>query len=371
MTKQYCLQQHSTGIINLKDMERKVFQLTENGLTILLSLFSFFIFASVASFIRACYSRIIKAYHNGDDENIFARLSERSSCESCGTPLGILDLIPVFSCLVLLGRCRHCGEKFGYGHMAGELLFGIFGVLTAIFLYPLWNVSDEAAGILALISFACALGFLLLSGGTDLMTGFVWDFSSFWSMFFSVAFIALAGEKGHFFLFCTAGWLMYLVAMTGNTGYGDAAPISVVFSLAACCYAVSPLEAEAVSVYSLLCFIMAVSGIVHASALKLSEIKSRKEMEVFIKQEDIPAIAAESFRKEGECGDGVFLVTGCDRKDNGRPLSEASCSMSSSSDDCKNDNTDSRLRIPLVPHMLVALFTMFFIAMFTGGKSII
>ncbi len=33
-----------------------------------------------------------------------------SHCDTCGKKLGILDLIPVLSYLVLRGRCRYCGE---------------------------------------------------------------------------------------------------------------------------------------------------------------------------------------------------------------------------------------------------------------------
>ena len=32
-----------------------------------------------------------------------------SHCDSCDTRLGVLDLIPVFSYLILRGHCRHCG----------------------------------------------------------------------------------------------------------------------------------------------------------------------------------------------------------------------------------------------------------------------
>src|SRR5271167_891102 len=35
-------------------------------------------------------------------------VSPRSSCPSCGTPIGELDNIPVVSWLLLRGRCRHC-----------------------------------------------------------------------------------------------------------------------------------------------------------------------------------------------------------------------------------------------------------------------
>lgn len=36
---------------------------------------------------------------------------DRSRCEACGQTLGIRDLVPVFSWLLLKGRCRYCGVR--------------------------------------------------------------------------------------------------------------------------------------------------------------------------------------------------------------------------------------------------------------------
>ena len=38
-------------------------------------------------------------------------LTDRSRCPFCGQTLNWRDLIPVFSWLLLKGRCRYCGEK--------------------------------------------------------------------------------------------------------------------------------------------------------------------------------------------------------------------------------------------------------------------
>jgi len=45
----------------------------------------------------------------------------RSRCDSCGHPLGPLDLIPVASWLALRGRCRHCGARIGLTPLVMEL----------------------------------------------------------------------------------------------------------------------------------------------------------------------------------------------------------------------------------------------------------
>lgn len=49
----------------------------------------------------------------------------RSACPSCGTVLGPLDLVPVFSWLALRGRCRHCRAPIGWAYPATELATGL------------------------------------------------------------------------------------------------------------------------------------------------------------------------------------------------------------------------------------------------------
>jgi leader peptidase (prepilin peptidase)/N-methyltransferase len=45
----------------------------------------------------------------------------RSTCDHCGTRLGVRDLVPVVSYLSSRGRCRHCGEQVAPFHLAVEL----------------------------------------------------------------------------------------------------------------------------------------------------------------------------------------------------------------------------------------------------------
>lgn len=45
----------------------------------------------------------------------------RSCCEACGATLGVLDLVPLLSFLVLRGRCRHCGAPIASFHWHVEL----------------------------------------------------------------------------------------------------------------------------------------------------------------------------------------------------------------------------------------------------------
>ena len=46
---------------------------------------------------------------------------DRSRCEACGHVLGAGDMVPLFSWLLLKGRCRHCGAKLGIFYPLIEL----------------------------------------------------------------------------------------------------------------------------------------------------------------------------------------------------------------------------------------------------------
>ena len=68
-------------------------------------------------------------------------LKGRSRCPACGHTLGVLDLVPVFSWLLLRGRCRYCGKKVSVRYLLAELFFALVTVvcllrcdLTVVFL---------------------------------------------------------------------------------------------------------------------------------------------------------------------------------------------------------------------------------------------
>lgn len=59
-------------------------------------------------------------------------LSKSSYCPSCGHRLLPPDLVPVFSWLLLGGRCRYCGAKIPAGHAAAEIAFAAASVLCLL-----------------------------------------------------------------------------------------------------------------------------------------------------------------------------------------------------------------------------------------------
>lgn len=72
--------------------------------------------ASIASFLNLVAVRTIRG------ESI---IWPRSHCDSCGTRLENFDLIPVFSYIILKGRCRYCKQKFPITFFIVELVVGL------------------------------------------------------------------------------------------------------------------------------------------------------------------------------------------------------------------------------------------------------
>ena len=75
-----------------------------------------FIFGTVlASFITCTAGRLLA----GMDW-----INEHSHCDTCGHQLGVLDLFPIFSYVLLGGKCRYCGAKVPIRCLISEVLLG-------------------------------------------------------------------------------------------------------------------------------------------------------------------------------------------------------------------------------------------------------
>lgn len=55
----------------------------------------------------------------------------RSSCSSCGHNLAPWDLVPVFSWLILKGKCRYCKERIPVRCVVMEAVGGVFALTAA------------------------------------------------------------------------------------------------------------------------------------------------------------------------------------------------------------------------------------------------
>jgi len=89
---------------------------------ILLYSLVFFFGAISASFFNAWAERTIA------QKPIFGA---RSACPRCGQRIKFFDLAPVFSWLVLRGRCRACGQKIAGQYFWTEIILGLIFVLIA------------------------------------------------------------------------------------------------------------------------------------------------------------------------------------------------------------------------------------------------
>mgnify|MGYP001613985970 CR=1 FL=1 len=54
----------------------------------------------------------------------------RSSCTRCRQILAWYDLIPIFSYLILHGRCRYCGQTINWWYLVGELFISLAFVFS-------------------------------------------------------------------------------------------------------------------------------------------------------------------------------------------------------------------------------------------------
>ena len=84
-------------------------------LTIFLYIVIFLYGIVIGSFLNVLIFRIPKK------ENIV----QSSHCMNCGRKLGWRDMVPVFSYIILRGRCRHCGARISIQYPLIEALNGV------------------------------------------------------------------------------------------------------------------------------------------------------------------------------------------------------------------------------------------------------
>lgn len=140
-----------------------------------ISLIIFFVFLFgiiIGSFLNVCIIRLPRG------ESLFRRSSH---CMTCGEKIKPYDMIPVFSWLILRGKCRNCGEKISSRYPLVEFLCGIMWVLaflkfdisvqallTALFFSALivvgfmdWDTQTINSGVLMFIGLLAVLSFFL------------------------------------------------------------------------------------------------------------------------------------------------------------------------------------------------------------------
>lgn len=120
----------------------------------------------------------------------------RSMCLSCSEEIHWHDLVPLFSFLVLRGRCRHCQSKISWQYPLVELVTGlIFALLFWKFEYLFWSSIWLFA--LHLAFYAAAFSLALVIAVYDLKHKIIPDLAVF--VFGALAFLGLFIFKSGFF----------------------------------------------------------------------------------------------------------------------------------------------------------------------------
>lgn len=76
----------------------------------------------------------------------------RSRCPQCGTQIKWYDNVPVFSWLVLRGRCRQCRNPISWRYPLVELLMGLSFALALYFVGPTWYLVEVLIFLFGLIT---------------------------------------------------------------------------------------------------------------------------------------------------------------------------------------------------------------------------
>lgn len=97
---------------------------------------------TIGSFLNVCIYRIPKK------ENI---VITRSHCMSCGYQLRWYDLVPLFSYLVLRGKCRKCGSKISVQYPIIEALDG------GLYLLVFWRYGLSIDSLLYCLLFSALI----------------------------------------------------------------------------------------------------------------------------------------------------------------------------------------------------------------------
>lgn len=122
----------------------------------------------------------------------------RSHCDNCGKKIGWFDNIPLFSFLILKGRCRNCRKAislryplielstaliflFIFWATASHWILFFYLLILSVFLIPIFIIDFEHQIIpdrLVFLSLGLIWGMLLLSSNADFFQHLFWGFSA-------------------------------------------------------------------------------------------------------------------------------------------------------------------------------------------------
>jgi prepilin signal peptidase PulO-like enzyme (type II secretory pathway) len=170
----------------------------------------FLIGASFGSFIAAIVYRLNPKTKRKNFKKFFL---SRSRCDECGYLLGFFDLVPIFSFLLLGGKCRKCKKSLKIEYFVLECICGFlavcvlynalyfaipylyliwisflifFFVFLAYYDYLYWEIPLETVVVVLLLVFSTQLGGLLIGAFEP-----AFFMTSFFAMIVGILFVAL------------------------------------------------------------------------------------------------------------------------------------------------------------------------------------
>ncbi len=108
-------------------------------MTTVWAIYSFFVGACFGSFLNVCISR----WPDG-----LSVVKPRSRCPNCGHQITAMENIPIFSWLVLRGRCRGCGNPISFQYPLVEIIVG----LVWMFSYLHYGLTFAGARVAMLVT---------------------------------------------------------------------------------------------------------------------------------------------------------------------------------------------------------------------------
>ncbi|MFW0862599.1 MAG: prepilin peptidase [Candidatus Komeilibacteria bacterium] len=134
-------------------------------------------------------------------------VNARSKCVKCKHQLGVKDLVPLFSWLLLKGRCRYCNEKISYQYPLVELITAILFILG----YFVLVVDFNALTILGYLYYLIAISFLIVIYTFDHLHHLILDKVTIPLMVIAIIFTFILGLN----------WVHYLLAgIFGGAWFG-------------------------------------------------------------------------------------------------------------------------------------------------------
>lgn len=128
------------------------------------------VFRIILFIVGACFGSFLccqarRLHYREDKSHNTKKLNPRSICLHCKKQLKWYDNLPIFSWLLLRGKCRYCHQKIGLAELLSELGLGLAFLLLGFNLNPIATpLLDWIVFIIALI-FTTVLSFLAIYDG--------------------------------------------------------------------------------------------------------------------------------------------------------------------------------------------------------------